>query len=401
MDTELLAPEGTSPRTPHLLVVATVSITIRNFLIPYAAHFRALGWTVDAAATGVSMDPAIRGAFDHVYELPLSRSLTDLVSLLRGTRAISKILKSQPDIVHVHTPIAAFVTRLVIRRTSDDRRPVVAYTAHGFHFHEGGHAATNAFYLLAEKVAGRWTDRLIVMNGEDYDAARRHKIVAGSRLLRMPGIGVDTDWYSRAAIDPEELTRIRRAFRVGPSTPLFVSVAELSRRKRGADIIKALAQMKNREAILILAGEGPERRRLEDLADHLGVRNRVHFAGFIADVRALVASATALVIASDREGLARAVMESLSLGVPVIASTAKGNPELVGTDSGSVFSIGDVGDLASRMDWLIEHPVERRTMGDRGRVRMVEAYDLRILVRMHDEMYAAMLASRGRSGGRA
>jgi glycosyltransferase involved in cell wall biosynthesis len=90
-------------------------------------------------------------------------------------------------------------------------------------------------------------------------------------------------------------------------------------------------------------------------------------------------------------------MEALSLEVPVIASTARGNRELVGEDSGLQFATGDVRGLARAMDWLIDHPDERRRMGSHGRARMVGRYDIGLLLRMHEEMYDAMLRERRNS----
>lgn len=383
------------PSGVSLLIVATVSITIRNFLIPYARHFRALGWRVDVAAHGASSDAALRDVFDHVYELPLSRSILDLEGIVRGERAISTVLESGPDIVHVHTPIAAFITRFVVRRMPADRRPAVAYTTHGFHFHQGGRAATNAVFLAAERVAGRWTDRLVVVNDEDYEAAQHKRIVDPSRLVRMPGIGLDTEKYSRSGVDPDHLAHARRELRVGPDTPLFVVVGELNRNKRPDDVIEALAWMHHSEAMLVLVGEGPERARLEALAGRKGLRDRIRFTGFVGDVRLLVGGAIALVLPSKREGLSRSIMEALALEVPVVASTARGNRELVGTDAGFTIPVGDVRELASKMDWLVDHPIQRLEMGRRGRARMVERYELRNLVRLHEEMYAGMLAARG------
>ena len=133
---------------------------------------------------------------------------------------------------------------------------------------------------------------------------------------------------------------------------------------------------------------------LESQARGLGVEDRVHFLGVISDVRPVVRAATALILPSKREGLARSVMEALSLEVPVIASTARGNRELVGKDSGLLFDTGDVRGLADAMDRLIDHPDERRAMGRRGRERMVERYDLNVLIRMHEALYREMLAER-------
>jgi len=383
------------PPGVSLLIVATVSISIRAFLIPYARHFRALGWRVDAAANGASSDAALREAFDHVYELPFSRSIRDLEGIVRGERAISAVLESGPDLVHVHTPIAAFITRFAVRRMPPDKRPAVAYTTHGFHFHEGGRPAMNAVFLTAERVAGRWTDRLVVVNDEDYAAAQTNRIVGPTRLVRMPGIGVDTDRYSRSGVDPDALTLARRQLRVGPDTPLFVVVGELNRNKRPEDVIEALALMHHSKAVLVLVGEGRERARLEPLAGLMGLRDRVRFIGFVGDVRPLVGGATALVLPSEREGLSRSIMEALALEVPVVASTARGNRELVDAQSGFIVPTGDIRGLAAAMDWLVDHPVERLEMGRHGRRRMVERYDLPNLVRLHEEMYAGMLAARG------
>ena len=175
---------------------------------------------------------------------------------------------------------------------------------------------------------------------------------------------------------------------------MFVVVGELNRNKRQRDVIAALATMRHPEAKLVLLGEGPERPSLESSIADLGLQDRVHMLGFVREVRPAVRTATALILPSGREGLARSVMEALSLEVPVIASTARGNRELLGTHSGILVRTGDIRGLAEAMDRMIDHPDEARAMGRRGRARMVEQYDLEVLIRMHEELYRGMLAER-------
>ena len=378
-----------------LLIVTTIAPTIRNFLLPYAAHFRSLGWRVEAAANGASDDEVVRGAFDDVHDVPLSRSSLDVGGMARSEREIGAVIRAtRPDIVHVHTPIASFVTRLAVRRLPAAVRPAVAYTAHGFHFHAGGSPVTNAVFLTAERLAGRWTDRLVVINDEDAQAAARHHIVPRRRLVHMPGIGVDTARYSSSALEPEAVVRARESAGVPAGAPLFVVVAEHSPRKRVRDAIAALASMRHANAHLLLAGEGPERPRLERLVAELGVGNRVRFLGSVPDVRPVVSAATALILPSDREGLARCVMEAMSLEVPAIVSTARGNAELIGDDCGILVPIGDVDGLAAAMDRLVDHPDEAAEMGARGRIRMIERFDLARLLTLHDKLYRDLLEER-------
>jgi glycosyltransferase involved in cell wall biosynthesis len=382
------------PSNASLLVVATVAITVEAFLVPYARHFRSLGWRVDVACHDAASSELLREAFDNVYELPLSRSLLDVGGLVRGKSAVSKVLASQPDIVHVHTPIAGFVTRWAVRDMAAGRRPAIAYTAHGFHFHDGGSRLTNGLFIGVEKLAGRWTDRLIVINDEDEAAARRHHIVPRAHLIHMPGIGVDTAHYLRSRVPAADVRGVRERLGIAAGVPVLVSVAELSRRKRPQDPVSALAAMKHREAHLVMVGVGPEREATEELAERLGVAARVHFYGFTPDVRPVLLNATGLILSSSREGLARSVMEALSLEVPVIASAARGNGEMVGDDAGTIYEIGDVAALSAAMDRLLEEPEVARTMGVRGRARMVERFDLQPLIRMHESLYADLLADR-------
>lgn len=375
--------------TPRLLVVSTVSATIRGFLLPFAEHYRSLGWHVEAAAHGAPSDERVAGAFDAVHDLPLSRSILDVPGILRGTRAIGDLIeRTRPTIVHVHTPIAGFAVRFAVRRSRSDIRPKVIYTAHGFHFQQGGHPITNRLFLTAEQVAGRWTDRLVVINQEDYDAALRHHIVPRSRLVLMPGIGVDTDHYARGTAGPLPDTLAQKL----SHAPVFVQIAELSDRKRPIDPIEALARMKQPGAHLVLLGDGPRRLEVVAAAQRLGVEERVHVIGSVGDVRPYLRDATALVLVSSREGLPRSIMEAASMGVPAIASRIRGNGDLVRDDAGVLVEVGDVEAIALAMDDMVAAPDDARAMGAVGRHRMVEQYSLGHIVELHDELYATVLA---------
>lgn len=386
--------------SPALLYVATVSATIAQFIVPYAVHLRSLGWRVDAAARSDRWDDVLDVAFDHRFALPWSRSMRDAAALAPAVSDMLEILGHGYDIVHVHTPIAAFATRLAIRRMDPAARPALIYTAHGFHFHRGGGAVSNTIFLAMEKAAGRWTDRLVVINDEDEQAARRHRLVPGDRIVRMPGIGIDTGYYARPALPAGAVASGRSGLRVPPTAPMFAVIGELNRGKRPDDVLVALRLMRHPGAYVAFLGAGPERDRLVRRARHMGVLDRVRFPGFVIDPRPVIAGATAVVLASSREGLARSVMEALALETPVVASTARGNAELVGGGSGLLFDIGDVRKLAARMDWLIDHPDERDAMGRTGRLRMVERYDLRRLIHLHDALYADVLSSSARRWAR-
>ncbi len=82
---------------------------------------------------------------------------------------------------------------------------------------------------------------------------------------------------------------------------------------------------------LLIAGNGPDRKKLEDLAQHLNVADRVRFLGALpqAELKNYYGAADALVLASSREGWANVLLEAMACGTPVIASKVWGTPEVV------------------------------------------------------------------------
>jgi glycosyltransferase involved in cell wall biosynthesis len=117
--------------------------------------------------------------------------------------------------------------------------------------------------------------------------------------------------------------------RLGLSGPLLVSVGHLVPVKGQALAIAALAGVPG--ATLVVAGDGPERARLEAEARRAGVAERVRFAGAVAhgDLPALLQAADAMVLPSQREGLANAWIEALACGAPVVIPDVGGARELV------------------------------------------------------------------------
>jgi glycosyltransferase involved in cell wall biosynthesis len=368
-------------------MVTTVPVTLSAFLLPFAAHFRARGWRVDAMANGISSAPACVEAFDRVWDMPWSRSPLHPGNLVTAPKKVREIVAREGyDLVHVHTPVASFVTRLALRSMRGQGKPRVVYTAHGFHFYEGGPRLKGALFRKLEQWAGRWTDYLVVINREDEQAALRYGIVPPDRVRYMPGIGVDTGHYSATAVSVTAQTRVRQELGLLATDRLFLMVAELIPRKRPADALHALARLTRSDAHLALAGPGPLLEELKQLAARLGIAQRVHFLGYRKDIPALIQSSVATLLTSEQEGLPRSVMESMCQAVPVIGSRIRGMTDLLANGRGLLVPVGNVQGFADAMAWVLDHPGEARMLGERGRAGMA-AYDLGNIVRLHEKLY--------------
>ena len=396
----------------RLLLATTIDATLEAFLTPLADHFRGLGWRVDGAAAGISANAKAAPHFDQVWDMdwsqrPLGRNN------MRAYSQIRQIVEQQGyDIVHVHTPVASFVTRLALK----DLRGTggagaagaatagaaaggaatgglkVVYTAHGFHCHPGASKLSNGIFCGLERMAGSWTDALVVINHEDERLARRYGLAGDGRIYYMPGIGVDLDQYSRADVTPAAAAAVKHQLGLGPDDTLLLMIAAFAPGKRHPDLLRAFRAMWRPGLHLALAGTGPEMERIETLAAELGLADSVHFLGFRSDVPELLAASAALILTSEREGLPRSIMEAMAMGTPVIGTRIRGSNELLAGGAGLLVDVGDVDGLAAAMRLVVDDPAAAQACVERAR-RRIARYALPRVIRLHEEMYQDLLGS--------
>ena len=372
----------------NLLVITTIAPTLDTFLLPFAYYFREKGWRVDAMAQGISDSAKCLQAFDRTWDVKWSRNPLDPRNLIIAPQIILEVVAQQAyDIIHVHTPVAAFVTRYALKDFRKQGKLKVIYTAHGFHFYRGGKPLKNTVFLTLEKLAGAWTDYLVVINREDEAAAKRYRIVPSERVRYMPGIGADLDYYNPNVVSQTELGKVRQELGITPENPLFLSVAEFIPRKRHQDVILAFAKLARPQVHLALAGDGPLMAEMQELASDLKVKERVHFLGERQDIPTLMRASAATLLASQQEGLPRCVMESLCMEIPVIGTEIRGTRDLLEGGNGLLVKLGDINGIASAMTWILDHPEEAQQMGKRGRENMVN-YDLPHILKLYEDLYA-------------
>jgi glycosyltransferase involved in cell wall biosynthesis len=371
----------------RLLIVTTVPETL-NFFIPLTHHLRAKGWRIDAMAREVSASSSHLKIFDRVWDVEWSRNPLEPQNLIVAPQQIRDVLSQQKyDIVNVSTPVAAFVTRYALNDLRKQGKLKLIYTAQGFHFYQGGAPHKNAIFLGLEKIAGPWTDYLVVVNREDESAAKRYGLISADRVRYIPGTGLNLDDFNPNAISEAEIVRVRQELGLAPENSLFLSVAEFIPRKRPGDILKAFAQLGRPQLHLAFAGNGLIFEEMQQLAAKLGIQNQVHFLGFRRDIPVLMRASAATVLASEHEGLPNSVMESLCLEVPAIGTDIRGTRDLLEGGCGLLVKLGDIDGLAQAMAWVLDRPVAAREMAQRGR-KSILAYELQNILKQYEALYA-------------
>lgn len=400
-----LTPAFTATTRPRVLMVTTVSTTLRAFLLPYADHFRSLGWRVDALAAGADTDPVVTARFCSTFNITWARNPLSSGNFASVRRIREIVAGGQYDLVHVHTPVAAFLTRFALRGMS---RPVVTYTAHSFHADKSAPAWKNFLFRSLERLAARWTDHLIVLNRADYDLAQRDRLVADERLHWHPGIGVDCDRYRPLGVRERRQTRVALGLR--DDDTVLVMVAEFSANKRQRDVVRAFEVLRARGIALptlLFVGDGPQRPQVEARVRASGLGQHLRFLGFRTDVPALVGASNALMLVSAREGLPRCILEAQAMEIPVIGSDAKGTADLLADGRGLVVGTGNFEALADAIQNILDRPAEARSRAMKAAAWVRETGSLSRIIDLHDTLYhqalglSSNVSTKRHSGGSA
>ena len=282
-----------------------------------------------ATAAGSDADHDVVHLLAHknhlVPELEAASVPVSCLDSRRGTRLgwvlrLRRLLRSDPvDIVHVHSPAVAAVTRLVARTLPAASRPVVVGTEHNRWPRH--HPVTR----LANRLTIRFEQATIAVSD---DVART---VRGTRDGQVRTIlhGIDLDHVRTLA----DRRAARDALGITDDDVVAVCVANFRREKALEVLVEAaaLAVKEEPRLLYLLVGQGPLETDIRQWVDAAALGDRFRVIGYRDDVPFVVSGADFLTLSSRHEGLPVAIMEALALGVPVVATRAGGTAVAVGS----------------------------------------------------------------------
>lgn len=165
-------------------------------------------------------------------------------------------------------------------------------------------------------------------------------------------------------------------------------IARLVDVKNHALLLRAVAAAREQGLKITadLAGDGPLRGELERLVARLDLAESVNFLGQVSDVRDVLRQADISVLTSRYEGLPLSALESMAMGIPVLANAVGGLPVLLGGGGGWLFD-GSVGGLTGQLTYLAKRPAEVIEEGRRGRFAAASRYSASAMARGYLSIY--------------
>jgi glycosyltransferase involved in cell wall biosynthesis len=308
--------------------------------------------TMCTLMSGGRMIPKFEQLGVRVFELGVGAGLAEL----NGARILPVFMRVRPHVIHSRLILSNLWARMgrpfasVIceeRGLADDRPP---------------------FMTIANRASAPLVARMVA-NSEAVAARIRERDKIAADVIYG---GIDTNRFSPANDSP---------------TTDLVTVTRLEKYKGVFDLVEAMREVVARRAstTLKIYGGGGQRDALAARIAEFGLQASVELCGETNDVPARLREARVFVLASHEEGLPNSVMEAMATGLPVVATTVGGTPELVVDGvTGSLVPARDPKALAQALLAELDRPSGR---GTAGRARALERFDVTRTVECYEALY--------------
>jgi glycosyltransferase involved in cell wall biosynthesis len=363
--------------TERQLIYLARGVDRSRFQLDLACFERKGGLLADADRIGVP-----------IREYPIRR-LYGYRTWRRQLALARDLRRDGVDIVHAH---GFYANGFAVPAGRLARTPVVLASIRDTreNMSPGKKRFENAVCRLADGVVvnAEATRRLLVAEG--YDPSRVAVVYNGIDLAAFDRMG-------RAA-------GLRQELGLGADAPLVAVLGRLAPHKGVEYFLDAAATLASAhptvrflvvgDSVNADQGSSAYRQQLERRAADLGLARRVVFTGFRTDIPAVARELTVSVLTSFVEGLSNVLLESMAAGVPVVATSVSGNPELVQDgETGLLVPPGDAPALAAAVDRILRDPTLGQRLARAGRRQVEERFSLDRLIRETEQLYLGALAS--------
>ena len=280
----------------------------------------------------------------------------------------------QFQIVHTHSSKPGILGRVAARRAGV---PHIVHHVRAFAFHEYSPVLKRYVYSRLERWAGTYCDRVLFVNNEERELSIRKGWLRPEKCQTIYN-GVDL-----SLLDPlrgaAARLRLRESWNLRDDEVAILYVGRLEYPKQPlmiADVARALENMRPGAAWrLLIAGEGREEAAVLRRVKELKLDHRVQFLGWQNDLHEALHAADVVLLTSLAEGLPRALIEAQGAGLPIVASAAKGNREVVTSETGFLCQPRNPNEYAECLARLIDDQFLRHRLGRAARAHAEQHFD--------------------------
>lgn len=348
-------------------------------------------------ATGITIDrkyDMIGFARDKNIRVFAMPSLVRDIHPLKDIKTLIKLAiflkKEKFDIVHCHTSKGGFIGRLAAKLAG---AKIIIYSPHGDIFEGYFCKLATDFFILLEKFAARFTDKIINLTKIEIERFLEHGIGTRHQLKQIYN-GINIKYYERAMTSN---LKKRDEFGLGKDDFVCATVGRLVPVKGHTYLIKAIQKVVKviPEAKFLFVGDGELKPKLSEEIKSYDLQRNVFLLGARSDIATILSCINVFLLPSLNEGFGMVLIEAMAARKPVIATNVGGVPEVIinGT-TGILVPPEDPEAFSSAIIKLYNNPEMSLEMGLAGYKRAKKLFNIETTVHELEELYEALIAEK-------
>ncbi len=339
------------------------------------------------AGRGAFWDNEVERKWIHTGRLKffsrLKRSihpLFDILVILELARALKEL---RPDIIHTHSSKAGIVGRIAAKLAGV---PQMIHTYHGFGFNKYQKFWTRVLFIGLEKLCAHFSSKLIFVSQANLDEAATLKIGQQEQyVLIRSGIQIRHVVNKAAATDRE-----KGKLSLGLSSgPVISTIGAFKPQKNLLEFVEAAKEilLTVPDAHFLIIGDGVQRGLIDARIAAYKLQDRIILLGWRQDIPALLALTDVFVLTSLWEGLPRALVEAMILGIPSVCYDTDGVHDILGLKGGYIVPHGSWKLAAIKISGILRNKDEFDRLSREAKSVITEEFDIDYMVRKLDELY--------------
>lgn len=328
----------------------------------------------------------------NIQNINIDRKISPLSNLKSIYEMYKFFKKEKPDIVHVHTPIAAVLGRIAAKLA---RVPNIIYTAHGFYFHENMKPLVYKIFLNIEKFVARLaTDFIFTQSEEDAQAALKNKFISKNKIIAI-GNGVDVyGKFNPKNINKDEIEDLYKELGLKKEDKIVSFIGRLVKEKGILDLLDSYKYIRNDVKFLIIGDVSQGDRDTETIKklEKYKENKNIIFTGKRSDIYNLLYISDIFCLPSYREGMPRSIIEAMAMECAVVATNIRGSrEEVIHGKTGYLVNLNSPKEIANKVDEILNNESLLNSMKLEGRKRAEEIYDEDVVVRKQLDVFEYLL----------
>ncbi len=321
----------------------------------------------------------------------LKRSIHPLYDVWVIYDLVRAFKETKPQILHTHSSKAGIVGRIAARIAGVPR---VIHTYHGFGFNKHQKFWTRLVFITLERFCAPFSHKLIFVSEANREEARALKIGKDSQYeLIRSGIPLQ-QLINKAAISSVE--KGKRSLGIS-SGPVLTTIGAFKPQKNLTDFLKVAKEVLASvpTAHFLIVGDGEQRLALSRQCADNKLEEQVTFLGWRQDVPALLAITDIFVLTSLWEGLPRALVEAMALGIPSVCYDTDGVRDILSKGGGYMVPQYAWKESSQKIVQILQDETLRQTLSVRAKAIIDRDFDIDYMVKQLDDLYEKVLAYRG------